>query len=257
MLTLLALAMTITADHHENDAKEAAGREYYALMVYEADAADGAAIAKTVDESVAVTLRQIDGVSRVGVFTETDEQPKGAEPTGNVYVIAACDDVRTAAGLVDRLGDRVAGRRTDAEGGFNAADPAKVTTMIAFASIPKLEISREKQAGADRVFEMRTYYSADADKARLKMEMFDEGETQLMRDVNLQPVFYGSALVGRGETPHLVYLLSAPSIDDHKTNWQGFLDSPVWDKMKRQPRYGGTVSKIEQVFLQPTPGSDI
>ena len=257
MLALLTLAM-LPADHHQADADPATPREYYALVAYENDdVARGERVGELLSESIAPIVREFAGVRAVGLFAETDEQPKNASKTGTVYLLAACDNIRTATTLTDQLAGNEAPQQAFRSVDWPIMKNARVTYLIAFTSIPELELPPETAAGDDRVFEMRTYYSADADKARLKMEMFDEGETQLMRDVKLQPVFYGSALVAADEEPHLVYLLSAPSLEAHKQNWQGFLDSPGWAGMKNTPRYRGTVSKIEQVFLQPLPGSDI
>ena len=255
MLALLAMSMTLPADHHE---EAASPREYYTLVVYENDDVErGKKTRELIDTKIAPIVRSFDGVSKVGVFTEASEQPKNAEPTGNVYLLAACSDVRTATMLTDKLAASDEAQAAFRSVDWPLTDKAKVTYMIAFAGIPQIELPKQTAAGEDRVFEMRTYYSGDSDLARLKMEMFDEGEIDLMRDVNLQPVFYGSALVSADEDPHLVYLLSAGSVEEHKTNWQGFLDSPVWNEMKGNPRYKGTVSKIEQVFLVPTESSDI
>ena len=48
----------------------------------------------------------------------------------------------------------------------------------------------------NRIFELRLYESHNIDSARRKVKMFDDGETQLMRDTGLGPVFFGRTLAG-------------------------------------------------------------
>ena len=86
--------------------------------------------------------------------------------------------------------------------------------------------------------------------------MFDDGEIQVMRDVGLGPVFFGQALVGQ-ELPHLTYMLSAENDAAHKEHWGKFGKDPRWDKMKNDPQYADTVSRIRNWFLVPTPYSQI
>jgi len=65
--------------------------------------------------------------------------------------------------------------------------------LLAFAGMPQMEIpafSRERIP--TRVFEMRDYESHSETKALVKMAMFDEGETELMRELGMNPVAYGS-----------------------------------------------------------------
>ena len=77
-----------------------------------------------------------------------------------------------------------------------------------------------------------------------------------MRSVGLGPIFFGQALIGPN-LPHLTYMLSAESQDAHKNHWGAFGKHPVWNKLKNDPQYADTVSKITNRFLIPTPYSQI
>lgn len=262
MLALLALALMPT-DHHNESAADA--REFYELRTYTVPNRDGqidqAAHDKVmgyVTDTLVPALKRVDGLGPIGVFTEAGEQPRGAAPTGNVYLLIPAADVATLANLGDTLAADETYRQAAAP--FHAT-PAKEAPyqraesklMRAFADIPTLVAPKPTDG---RVFELRTYQSGNAGQARLKVEMFNEGEIDIMRDQNLAPVFYGETLIG-GDAPNLAYMLSAPSLDDHKRNWQSFLDAPAWKQMSGLPRYKGTVSKIDQVFLVPADGSEI
>ena len=124
--------------------------------------------------------------------------------------------------------------------------------LKAFNSMPKLELAdfcKEKTDG--RIFELRLYESHTEEYARRKVKMFDSGETQLMRDVKMGPVFFGETLSGP-DLPNLVYMLSAKNLADHEDHWKSFLKSDSWKKMKDLPEYKDTVSNIKNWFLSPT-----
>jgi hypothetical protein len=128
--------------------------------------------------------------------------------------------------------------------------------MRAFAGMPKVEAPAYCQQRKPRMFEMRTYESYSELKALKKMEMFNSGEIQLMRDVGLGPIFYGQALIG-SNLPHLTYMLSAEDQAAHTKHWDVFKDHPTWIKLKNDPQYADTVSKITNRFLVPTAYSQI
>ena len=128
--------------------------------------------------------------------------------------------------------------------------------MKAFAGMPVLELPAESKQRKDRIFELRIYESHNEDAARRKVEMFNKGEIDIMRKVKLGPVMYGETLISN-DVPNLTYMLSADSLDSHKAHWKAFLQHPDWDRMKKIPRYKGTVSKITSVTLAPTSYSQI
>ena len=94
------------------------------------------------------------------------------------------------------------------------------------------------------------------DSARRKVKMFDDGETQLMRDVKLGPVFFGRTLAGP-DSPNLIYLLGAENEAEHKKHWKAFLASDGWAGMKGLPEFANTVSKIQKWNLKPTDFSQL
>ena len=251
------LALTLMTDHHL-----AGEATYYELRVYKVDdVAQRQPVLDYVNDALAPALAKNDALGPVGVFVEADTQPKDAQPTGSVYVLMSSkslvDLVNIDAALLADETYRAAAQ-SFLDQPVKKAPYARIESklMRAFDGMPETELPRETAAGADRVFEMRTYESHNTDKARLKVQMFNEGEIDVMKKVDLQPVFYGSTLVG-GDAPNLVYMLSGPSLEAHSKNWKAFLSDPEWDAMKGLPEYAGTVSKISQVFLVPAKSSEI
>jgi hypothetical protein len=128
--------------------------------------------------------------------------------------------------------------------------------MLAFAGMPKVELPPYAREKKPRLFEIRTYESYSELKALKKVEMFNSGEIQTMREVGLAPIFYGQALIG-GNLPHLTYMLSAESNEAHQQHWGAFMKHPTWNKLKNDPQYADTVSRITNRFLVPTAFSQI
>jgi hypothetical protein len=137
-----------------------------------------------------------------------------------------------------------------------AFDRIESWLMLAFAGMPIIELPDYCREKKQRMFELRTYESHSELKAIKKVEMFNSGEIDVMRDVGLGPIFYGQALIGPG-LPHLTYMLSAESEELHKQHFGAFSKHPTWGKLKNDPQYADTVSKIKNWFLAPTAYSQI
>jgi hypothetical protein len=57
--------------------------------------------------------------------------------------------------------------------------------------------------------------------------------------------------------PNLMYITTFENKEDRDAHWKSFVDSPVWDKLKSDPKYQHNVSKNTQYYLYPTEYSDI
>ena len=128
--------------------------------------------------------------------------------------------------------------------------------LLAFAGLPRLEEPAYCRERKPRMFELRTYESYSEVKALKKVEMFNSGEINVMREVGLGPIFFGQALIGPA-LPHLTYMLSAENPEAHKQHWDAFGKHAVWNKLKNDPQYADTVSQIRNRFLVPARYSQI
>jgi hypothetical protein len=127
--------------------------------------------------------------------------------------------------------------------------------LLSFSEIPKLEVPIESVPS--RIFEMRTYASHSRKFAKKKVEMFNEGgEIAIFRETGLQPVFFGETIVGQN-MPNLIYMLAFANMETRDANWQRFVNSDGWQKLRADPQYTDTVSNINDVILRPTDFSQI
>ena len=124
--------------------------------------------------------------------------------------------------------------------------------LRAFSHMPKPVIPVQIQGKPSRIFELRIYESHSRQKAKLKIEMFNEGgEIALFHEMGLQPVFFAETLAGNN-MPHLVYMLGFENMEQRDQNWQNFSSSEGWQNMRTIPRYAGTVSAITDIILTPS-----
>jgi hypothetical protein len=240
-------------------------REYYELRAYRLKSVADRALLDAYIEKAAIPALNRMGVKPVGVFVQ-QERTGAADPSevrdeSTVLVLRTYPSLEVFATAATRLSADAEYQKAGAE--YLQAPKSKPAferidswLMLAFAGMPRLELPPycgEKKA---RMFELRTYESHSEVKALKKVEMFNAGEIDLMRQVGLGPIFYGQALIG-SNLPHLTYMVSAENQDAHKQHWDKFKAHPTWDKLKNDPQYADTVSKISNRFLVPTAYSQI
>ncbi|HKB89742.1 MAG TPA: NIPSNAP family protein [Opitutaceae bacterium] len=255
-LAASALAAGVKASAAPAKSVAASARECYELRAYHLKPGAPHALLDTYLEKALIPALNGGGIKTVGVFTETDPKDGPA-----VYVLIPHASVESFVTITVEL-------NTDPTVLQNGSSYLQVTKdnpaferidswfLLAFAGQPTLKLppySLEKKA---RMFEMRTYESFSEVKALKKVEMFNSGEIETMHEVGLAPVFYGQALCG-ANLPHLTYMLSATDAEAHKKHWDAFRSHPVWVKLKNDPQYADTVSKITSRMLVPTSYSQI
>jgi len=240
-------------------------QEYYELRAYRLKSGGNHELLDTYLEEAAIPGLNKLGSKPVGVFAQMERtgSPAATEvvDTQSLFVLIPYPTLESFATAASRLYADPVFQKAGAEylhtaksnSGFERIDS---WLMLAFSGMPKLEQPAYSRDKKPRLFEMRTYESHSELKALKKVEMFNSGEIETMREVGLGPIFYGQALIGPA-LPHLTYMLSAENADAHKKHWGEFGKHPVWNKLKNDPQYDDTVSKIVNRFLVPTNYSQI
>jgi hypothetical protein len=254
-----------TTSAAEQAATAPGDREYYELRGYRLKPGAKHDLLDAYIEKAAIPALNRLGVKPVGVFVQQERagapDPSEIRDWSTVWVLRTFPSLEVFAQATTRMSADPEYQKAGAEY-LNSpkSNPAfeRIDSwlMLAFARLPKIELPaycREKKA---RMFEMRTYESFSELKAIKKVEMFNAGEIDTMREVGLGPIFYGQALIG-SNLPHLTYMVSAENQDAHKKHWGAFGAHPTWDKLKNDPQYADTVSKIYNRFLVPTAYSQI
>jgi hypothetical protein len=240
-------------------------REYYELRIYRLKNPANRGLLEGYIEKAAIPALNRLGVKPVGVFVQQEraEAPDSTEvrDANSVLVLRTYPSLEVFAKATARLSADAEYQRAGAEYLNSpktnpAFDRIDSWLMLAFAGLPKLELPAYCREHKPRMFELRTYESYSELKALKKVEMFNAGEIGVMREVGLAPIFYGQVLIGR-DLPHLTYMVSGENQEEHKKHWGAFGAHPTWNKLKNDPQYADTVSKITNRFLVPTSYSQI
>ena len=230
-----------------------AAREYYELRLYQVEPGAKAEALHAFLRDAAIPAWKRLGIGPVGVF-------EAAEGDGStIYVLLPHPTLESVAGLSTRLAADAEFQKAGAAVlQAPKADPAykriESSLMLAFEMIPKLEAPARKES---RVYELRTYESHNAQKAKKKIEMFNGGgEIALFRETGMQPVFFGETLIG-AQLPNLTYMITFDDMAAHDANWKQFIDSAGWKELSAKPEYKDTVSNITRTFLKAAPYSQV
>ena len=233
------------------------GRDYYELRAYRLKPGAPHALLDGYLEKALIPALNARGIKAVGAFTEP-----GAKDGPAVWVLIPHASLESVADVTASLN---ADPAVQAAGADYLQSPTKENPafdridswlLLAFAGLPRYAVPALAREGRPRIFELRTYESYSEAKALNKVAMFNAGEIGLMQHLNLSPVFYGQALVGR-DLPHLTYLLCSPDRETHEKNWAAFGRHPIWEKLKNDPQWADNVSKVTSRFLVPAACSQI
>lgn len=133
----------------------------------------------------------------------------------------------------------------------------ETSLLKAYSQMPTLKVPDHIANKKGRIFEVRIYESHSRHKAKLKVEMFNQGgEIALFRETGLHPVMFAETLAGN-KMPNLIYILGFESMTERDQNWNTFGSSEGWQKMKSNPRYSDTVSSVTDIILSPASCSQI
>jgi hypothetical protein len=256
---------SLTASAAERIASGAGDREYYELRAYRLkDEANRGLLDAYIEKAAIPALNRL-GVKTVGVFVQQERTgtpaPTEVRDPLSVLVLRVYPSLEVFATAGARLSADAEYQKAGAEylnspKASPAFDRIDSWLMLAFAGMPKLELPAYSREQKPRMFELRTYESHSELKALKKIEMFNAGEIETMRQVGLGPIFYGQVLIGK-DLPHLTYMVSAENQEAHAKHWSAFGAHPTWNKLKNDPQYADTVSKIANRFLVPTSYSQI
>ena len=203
-------------------------------------------------------------ITPVGVFetsAELNAGDRGYDKANDLKVYLLCQyrNMTQMTSLAPRLlADETF--RTDAADVFAAPmnepiyETCESTLMYGFPNCPQIEVPT---LDADRLLQIRFYKSYNIERNAAKIAMFDpDGELALFRECGMSPVFFGETLAGR-MMPNLTYMLGFKNAAEKDAAWAKFVASPEWKELSGSPKYKDTANKIVNIFLKPSPKSQI
>jgi len=130
--------------------------------------------------------------------------------------------------------------------------------LLAFPSMPAVEVPPAREGGPPRIFELRTYESPNEKTLARKVKMFGDGEIAAFRRSGMLPVFFGTTIVGRN-LPNLTYMLAYDDLAARDKTWSAFGKDAGWQKLRATPGLSDPeiVSNISNAILRPLAFSPI
>lgn len=227
--------------------------EYYELRHYQIQSQDKQKLVLDFLKAAAIPALNRIHIVPVGVFTILE----GDNP--DLYVLLphkSLESVVTTSSLIvsDAEYKKAGAKLLNAPKSDAAYERIESSLMLAFEAIPKLERPTKK---GSRIFQLRIYESHNSLAGKKKVEMFNTGgEIAIFRHTGLNPVFFGQSLVGT-RLPNLTYMLGFDDMDSKEKSWDRFRNDPGWKKLKAEPYYKDTVSKVTNILLRPALCSQI
>jgi hypothetical protein len=215
-------------------------REFYQLKIYRFETADHRA-----------------GYSNVGVFKLRDQGNTISDAIFLLIPFRSLEDFDRLPGLLETDGEYLEEGSDYIQSAFDNPPYFRIgsTLLKAFSGSPVISLPDLDCPRKERVYEMRSYQSATEQLHERKVEMFNEGESELFRKLGFNPVFFGD-VISSADMPHLVYMVAHADTTAQNENWDAFRVHPEWQEMTKIERYQNTVSHIDRYLLYPTSYSD-
>lgn len=255
--TLFALAIAMLAASSAF-AFKAEKRDYYEIKLYRLSTNDQVKKVDDFLQNAYLPALHRAGIPRVGVFhpigndTATDKRIYVFIPVRTLDKVAVVEDLMVNDPELIKAGDAYW------NAAYNAVLYNRIETIIlkAFPLMTTFNVPNLTGNKKDRVYELRSYEGPTERLYRQKVKMFNEGgEIALFKRLNFNAVFYSEVVAGSHQ-PNLMYMTSFNNWADREEHWKAFGSSPEWTKLKVMPEYLNSVSKNEQVYLNPAEFSE-
>ncbi len=232
-------------------------RQIYEVRTYLlGEAGDEAAVDGYLRDALLPTLSRV-GVGPVGVFGNAPAD----ESAPRIVVVIPYDSpaqMAAAAAAVDS--DPEYAKAAEGYLDRGPKDPPyeriRSELLVAMDCMKRAAVPEGTLENDDRVYELRVYESANERLGNLKVDMFNSGEVPIFLDCGIQPIFLGQCVVGP-QMPSLTYLTVYPDEASRGEAWKAFRSHPDWEVLSKDPKYAGTVSRIDKFVLTAKPYSQM
>lgn len=231
-------------------------RHFYELRIYELrNDLEPSRIQTFFEEHYVPALRRL-GVGPVGAFT-----PEAGIRRPALILLIDYPTLDQVATVADRLAAdpalRSAGRELEAAGRL-AYVRYESALYRAFAGHPSIEVPPTDPNRPPRLFELRFYEAPHTVGLAAKVDMFNQEEIRIFRNVGMAPIFFGEAIAG-SRLPHLAYIVAFDDMAARTRAWAAFAANPDWQRIRTRPGWTDpeAVSNQQIAFLRPTRFSDV
>ncbi len=233
-------------------------RQLYEVRTYLlSDKSDEAAIDRYLAEALIPALGR-QGIGPVGALT-----PAPADETG-VRQIVVVIPYNSASQMLESAGKLASDTEYQtAAKDYLEREPknppfARIRSelLVAMDCWKEAKVPAGSLENQERVYELRLYESPTERIGNVKVDMFNSGEVPIFLDCKIQPIFIGQAVIGP-LTPSLTYLTMYENEAARNEAWVAFRKHPDWKVLSAQPKYQGTVNRIDKYVLKAKPYSQM
>ncbi|NCI45981.1 NIPSNAP family protein [Sediminibacterium soli] len=232
-------------------------RAFYEIKVYHVSKTEQVAQVDEYLKNTYLPALHATGVSKVGVFHHIANDTAADK---RIFVFIPLKSFGHAEKIEDLL-VKNASIRSSAywNTAFNQSPYTRTETILlkAFPLMPGWKAPSLSGNKTERIFELRSYESANERLYRKKVEMFNEGgEIALFDRLGFNAVFYGEVIAG-SRMPNLMYMTSFNNRKERDEHWAAFSADPEWKKLSAMEEYKNTVQKNDTMLLNPTEFSEL
>jgi hypothetical protein len=257
--TILFAFTFILLANAQTFAFKAEKRDYYEIKLYRLSTNEQVKKVDDFLQNAYIPALHKAGIPKIGVFhpigndTASDKRIYVFIPVRTLDKVPVVEDLMVNDAELIKAGDAYWNTA------YNAVLYNRIETIIlkAFPLMTSFNVPNLTGNKTDRVYELRSYEGPTERLYRQKVKMFNEGgEIALFKRLNFNAVFYSEVVAG-SHMPNLMYMTSFNNKADRDDHWKKFGDDPEWNKLKVAPEYLNSVSKNEQILLNPTEFSEL
>jgi len=202
------------------------------------------------------------GARPVGVFkllTADNPDLKLTADSTDLYVLLPHASAESFTSFSDQLGsDKAVQQGAQAINSAPKSDPVYLrfesNLMRPFPLFSEVKVPTPAPG---RLLQLRIYESHNQERARKKIEMFNQGgELGIFARTGMTGVFFGQSLAGT-KLPNLIYMLGFPSEEAQKKAWDTFRNDDEWKRLSKEDQYKDAVSNVTNLILRPLAGSQV
>ena len=236
-----------------------ARQQYFEWITYQLPLGNRQRLLSQYYRDVAIPALNRAGINNIGVFNI--RHGHGVNNTA-LHVIIPHPTLES----IETVNDKLLDDRSFVQAGANVLNSGlsemafvsmEKTIMKAFTHLPEMQIPTQKRENRARIFQVRVYEAPSLTASKRKVEMFNEGgEIAIFKKTGLQPIFFGETIAG-SMMPNLVYMLAFDDFEEMGKAWDTFRVDPDWVKLRDDPYYAETVSRIHDWIWTPAAFSQI
>jgi hypothetical protein len=251
-LLLLAFLLFISAEVAAGD------RDYYQMTIYWIENEDQEAMLDSYLRDAYLPALHRAGIDKVGVFKPIEGKNEGKKFVMTFIPLGSFQDFEELPLWLkkDNIYQESGSKYILAAHDQPYYKRTETILMRAFSATPKLGTPVSEGIKRNRVYELRSYEAATEFLYERKVEMFNEGESDLFIKLGFNPLFFAEVL-SSSYMPHLMYMTTFEDEKSQEACWDAFREHPDWLGMKDLERYRNTVSTINRYLLYPADYSDL